>query len=535
MGTVGSGYRCVLEGRTHIGRKRVNQDAFLVNEDLGLAVVCDGISTGDHGEVAAALGARFIETFLTLAREIRPRLERPLKRAVEAADLSLRAFRGDVLRRRASGNDLWWDFARSGLELKECRSTVVALCDIGAGLSVSWAGDSRCYRLQGDRLIALTEDDADRGGSAVNSALGGLRGGYANERTLSGIREGDVFLLCSDGLYKRDSDDLDRSAGIVAEVAWGLRNIDGPDPDVRRGRARELLRDGCRRLIDEAHPENDRPTKDNLTVVLVWIESVPEAVDQVPVPEAAGLDDPTDPGERKLPPRPVAEDRSNVAPLPVRQPTGRGPGGLLWPIVGVTVVLLAALGLWSWFGRARSGPSPEEVSRRLVEEQVGKGRFDRECARLIRDARHDSGWKQTVADECAVRFLQQVFIDDEGSVRTEPVWTMFEEPRNSEVRRYSLDRWEELKGPRPSESSTAPSEGEGGDDTVEADPLRDLDLVKILCERMKSQVKENPGETKVIGEFLLGLSGDARRGRVEETFDRVCPEGESISEWRGWP
>ncbi len=71
---------------------------------------------------------------------------------------------------------------------------------------------------------------------------------------------------------------------------------------------------------------------------------------------------------------------------------------------------------------------------------------------------------------------------------------------------------------------------------MEADPLRDLDLVKILCERMKSQVKENPGETKVIGEFLLGLSGDARRGRVEETFDRVCPEGENNrrfrQEWR---
>ena len=55
--------------RTDVGMKREhNEDSFLVNEDLGLYVVCDGMGGHAGGETASRLAVQTIEKELLSAR-----------------------------------------------------------------------------------------------------------------------------------------------------------------------------------------------------------------------------------------------------------------------------------------------------------------------------------------------------------------------------------------------------------------------------------------------------------------------------------
>ena len=102
-----------------------------------------------------------------------------------------------------AGSAVALDGVRSG-------STVVALLVRGTRCAVLWAGDSRVYRWRGGRLEQLTRDHSlaesdgatGRDAHAITRAVGG-------EATLTldvhrdGVRAGDRFLLCSDGLTRR--------------------------------------------------------------------------------------------------------------------------------------------------------------------------------------------------------------------------------------------------------------------------------------------------------------------------------------------
>src|SRR2546428_9061110 len=72
-----SGRRCKLlamskfrsAARTDVGMKREhNEDSFLVNEDLGLYVVCDGMGGHAGGETASRLAVQTIEKELMSAK-----------------------------------------------------------------------------------------------------------------------------------------------------------------------------------------------------------------------------------------------------------------------------------------------------------------------------------------------------------------------------------------------------------------------------------------------------------------------------------
>src|SRR5215813_10715987 len=58
--------------RTDVGMKREhNEDSFLINEDLGLYVVCDGMGGHAGGETASRLAVQTVEKELLSAR-LRP-------------------------------------------------------------------------------------------------------------------------------------------------------------------------------------------------------------------------------------------------------------------------------------------------------------------------------------------------------------------------------------------------------------------------------------------------------------------------------
>jgi type VI secretion system protein ImpM len=179
---------------TNVGRVRsVNQDSFVERPDVGLWAVADGLGGESDGEIASRMVCDALADFTPEAR---------FEDAIEGARERVRQV-NDLLDRAAARSI---NGVRSG-------STVVALLARGSRCAVLWAGDSRLYRWRAGRLHQLTRDHnlaesegaTGREANAVTRAVGG-------EPTLTldlhrdGVRPGDRFLLCSDGLTRTVSD-----------------------------------------------------------------------------------------------------------------------------------------------------------------------------------------------------------------------------------------------------------------------------------------------------------------------------------------
>ena len=110
-------------GRTDIGKRNHNEDAFLVDESLGLLVVADGVGGHRVGDIASAI------TCESIYREVAA--GNALHDAISRANVDVRlAVEEDQGRDRMA-------------------STVVALHFDGAGYSIAWVGDSRAYLWDG--------------------------------------------------------------------------------------------------------------------------------------------------------------------------------------------------------------------------------------------------------------------------------------------------------------------------------------------------------------------------------------------------
>jgi serine/threonine protein phosphatase PrpC len=147
-------------------------------------------------------------------------------------------------------------------ELTGMGTTIVATIVSGDVLTIGSAGDSRCYLVRGGELRQLTRDD-----SWVSAALGegilnsddiehhplrnvitkavGARDSIDLDALEHKLQDGDVVMLCSDGLHGMLNDQ--RLASLLLPV---------PDS----------LEEATARLIDAA---NEAGGKDNVTVVLL--------------------------------------------------------------------------------------------------------------------------------------------------------------------------------------------------------------------------------------------------------------------------
>ena len=196
-------------GQTHIGRRTQNEDAFCVRPELGLFVVADGLGGQEGGEVASrCVVDAFIEFGERVARDAEatwphkpePQLSREESLLAAGTELAQRA----VQTRRVG-------------YLREMGSTVVALAVGEKGGAVAHVGDSRLYRLRDGKLEVLTTDHSiteelraqgmeppPRGQSSFGHIITRALGTERAEPTVKGLelRVGDVYLLCSDGLYE---------------------------------------------------------------------------------------------------------------------------------------------------------------------------------------------------------------------------------------------------------------------------------------------------------------------------------------------
>lgn len=130
-------------GTTDLGKVRGNnEDFFVVDELLGLAVVADGMGGHAAGEVASRAACEFV-----------------LARAREATDPKADDTPKDKLRHWIEGANL------EVMRLNEQRgarsnmgTTIVAALASGDGLAIAHVGDSRAYLFRAGKLERLTLD-----------------------------------------------------------------------------------------------------------------------------------------------------------------------------------------------------------------------------------------------------------------------------------------------------------------------------------------------------------------------------------------
>ena len=235
--------KLIAAGLTDVGRERDhNEDTYLVEGELGLFLVADGMGGHRAGEVASAIARDTIAEFIR-GSTVTPR-EDALAEVIRVANAR-------VVREGSQNR------SRKGMG-----TTIVALIHDDAAVGIAHAGDSRCYRFRGSTLARMTRDHSlveELGGDdpAVHAALAGYSNvitralGTATDTQPDVRREvlevGDVFLLCSDGL-----------SGVVDEAT--ISSV---------LRAESALEAAAKRLIDEA---NSRGGPDNVSVVLVRAE-----------------------------------------------------------------------------------------------------------------------------------------------------------------------------------------------------------------------------------------------------------------------
>jgi PPM family protein phosphatase len=249
----------ISAAKTDVGKKRKhNEDAYLVDEALGLYIVADGMGGHAAGEVASQEAVEC------------------LRDNILAGQASLNAFRNEPNNDRAADVRRMMDIAVRaaayqifGLsqvdpDRKGMGTTLSVLLLQPAAAFVAHVGDSRIYLMRSGRVKMVTDDHtyvAHMIKTGKMSAEEARKSRYSNvllravgshdyvevDTRIIQHKVGDVFLLCSDGLsgYLKDEE-----LSVLVRPADLVRSVD--------------------RLVDMAL---DRGGKDNITTILVRIDS----------------------------------------------------------------------------------------------------------------------------------------------------------------------------------------------------------------------------------------------------------------------
>ncbi len=198
-------------GMTDTGKVREhNEDTIAFDPDIGLLVLADGMGGYNAGEVASGIA---VKTIVNLVRE-----------HVEREDLShQRTAIGHVpsqhhpARCDHRANKIIYQTARTQPQCEGMGTTVVAALLFDNKIAVAHVGDSRLYRLRGDKFEQVTMDHSllqelvDRGFYSAEEAQRAANKNYVTralgvEPTVEveiqevPVQKGDFYVLCSDGL-----------------------------------------------------------------------------------------------------------------------------------------------------------------------------------------------------------------------------------------------------------------------------------------------------------------------------------------------
>lgn len=177
---------------SHIGQRKVNEDQFLIDQELDLYIVADGVGGMAKGEVASSLACTIITKSVQSGMN--------LKEAVYVAHKEI-------------VNEIKLDPDKQGMA-----TTIVAALFKGNAYDLAWVGDSRAY-VWDNQLKLISRDDSyverllehghigidelethpDR--NVISQALGIVRKDIKINHNSGTLEKNQKLLLCSDGLY----------------------------------------------------------------------------------------------------------------------------------------------------------------------------------------------------------------------------------------------------------------------------------------------------------------------------------------------
>lgn len=272
----------VAYGLTDVGLQREhNEDSFLVLDQHDLFVVADGMGGHRAGDVASRLATETLADFFFATSD--EDVTWPYHFDTTMSEEENRLLTGI----RIANRQIFERGSRSR-EFQGMGTTMVTVLfsSRSGKLYISHVGDSRCYRMRdrhlrlmtrdhslvNDYLLAmpeLTEEQRDELPRNVITRALGMQDHVVIDMQTDTPQEGDIYLLCSDGL----------SGMIRDEILLDIL-CESPDPNVL-----------CHRLIQEA---NSNGGEDNITAVVLAIRpGLPTAQRQSVNSEVTPVDVPT--------------------------------------------------------------------------------------------------------------------------------------------------------------------------------------------------------------------------------------------------
>jgi serine/threonine protein phosphatase PrpC len=247
---------CVeVAGRTDVGRTRSNnEDNFAIVPEYGFCVVADGMGGHDFGQLASQMAVDTLYEFFAATAED----------SLRAWSYQLERARAYEQERLITGiklcNHRIYEHGQRFCSERAMGTTICTLFVVEDGVFIGHVGDSRVYRIREARIEQLTEDHSLLNDCKKMWRLSpeqieklsqknvfvralGTESDVEVDTRFEIARDGDVWLLCSDGLCNAVTEE------IILEIVQNATD----------------LRTAARRLIEAAN-ENGGP--DNITCVI---------------------------------------------------------------------------------------------------------------------------------------------------------------------------------------------------------------------------------------------------------------------------
>lgn len=242
----------IFAGATDIGRKRKsNQDSICLVANQKLFVVADGMGGHNGGDIASQMSVKLMPEFMGNHPDPDKEIPELLKEAVSFVNKSI------------------YDHGQENSELKGMGTTITSIIFNTNNLNIANVGDSRTYLIQNKKLYQLTRDHSlvqeklnigiyNREGAKADSQKNVLTRTVGFEPQVEvdvynyKVSQNDLFLLCSDGLHGKVSDE-----DIIFIINREIPNASSA--------TQEDLERLAMALIDQA---NRNGGQDNISVIL---------------------------------------------------------------------------------------------------------------------------------------------------------------------------------------------------------------------------------------------------------------------------
>ena len=230
-----------------------NEDSIATDPDIGLAVLADGMGGYNAGEVASGIAVELIRT------EVKSMLA-----GRNPNDLNGQGAENLIAEHAVRANSAIYQAAQSQPQYSGMGTTLVVALWHDNQLSVGHIGDSRLYRLRGETFEQVTRDHSllqeqidsgmitkeqarhSQNKNLVTRAVG-IDPQVETEVHTYTVQQGDIYLLCSDGLSDMVNDE---------DIQLTLSSLQTNLPLA------------AQQLVQQA---NDNGGRDNVSVILVRI------------------------------------------------------------------------------------------------------------------------------------------------------------------------------------------------------------------------------------------------------------------------